>query len=280
MAKIRSLILTGFGINCATEMQSAYYEVGAQPKIIHLSELFSGKIDLLNFDIINFPGGFSYGDDLGAGRVLANLIKYKHLSSGKTVFSNLLEFIEAEKYIVGICNGFQVLLALGLLPGTAHDYQQEATLATNNSGKFEDRWVYCKTPENSCASQLFPSGILEYPIRHKEGKLIIKNSSTIKKIVEQKLIALQYCLKDGSPAKYYPDNPNQSWMQCAGLIHPNGRIIGIMPHPEAAVSFYNHPNWPQIACKSTLALKKGDGYWFFKKITAKIINSMKEKMYA
>lgn len=271
MEKIRSLIITGFGINCAAEMQEAYRQVGISATIAHLSELFSETVHLLDFDILNFPGGFSYGDDLGAGRVLASLLKYKRLSSGKTFFTTLLQYIEAGKYIIGVCNGFQVLLALGLLPGLNKDYEQEAALVVNDSGKFEDRWVSCKVPAGSLAAKLLPNRISEYPVRHKEGRLVIKNTEIADKIKQRGLIALQYCLRNGEQALTYPENPNHSWMSCAGLIHPNQRIIGLMPHPEAALSYYNHPNWNGMADPSQKLSDKGDGYWFFKNIVDVVI---------
>jgi phosphoribosylformylglycinamidine synthase subunit PurQ / glutaminase len=275
MEKLQSLILDGFGINCAAEMCAAYKAVGVEARIVHLSEIFAEKVDIMDFDILNFPGGFSYGDDLGAGRVLANLLKYKKLKSGKTFFSSLLQYIDAGNYILGICNGFQVLLALGLLPGLEKDYQQEAVLTVNDSTKFEDRWVSCVVPKNSLAQSLLPSGISEFPVRHKEGKLVIKNREIEEQIEKRGLIALQYCLSSGEPTSMYPYNPNNSWMSSAGLIHPNGRILGLMPHPEAALSLYNHPNWDTLVNTSSDVTDKGDGYRFFKKIVNNIIKNKK-----
>jgi phosphoribosylformylglycinamidine synthase len=266
MEKLRSLIVDGFGINCAAEMKAAYKSVGVSAEIMHLSELFSEKVDLLDFDILNFPGGFSYGDDIGAGRALASLLKYKRLASGKTFFSILLRYIEKGGYIIGICNGFQILLALGLLPGLNNDYEQEAALVVNDSGKFENRWVSCKVPDGSLATTLLPEGISDYPVRHKEGRLVVKNAEIAKQIEKNGLIALQYCLANGELASDYPANPNNSWMHTAGLIHPKGRIIGMMPHPEAALSHYHHPNWSGNTYHSNKFSDKGDGFWFFKKI--------------
>ena len=187
MEKTRALILTGFGINCSTETMTSYRQLNVNAEIVHLSEVFMGEVDFLKYDIVNLPGGFSYGDNLGAGRVLANLIKYKKLPSGETVFKKLLEYLDENKYLIGICNGFQVLLALGLLPGLDENNKQQATLAVNEHCKFEDRWIYCKIPENSVASTIFSKKIYSFPIRHKEGKLVVIDSNIEKQIVNKNL---------------------------------------------------------------------------------------------
>jgi phosphoribosylformylglycinamidine synthase len=187
------------------------------------------------------PGGFSYGDHLGSGRVLANRLKTR-------VGEALLRFIAEGKLILGICNGFQVLVKMGLLPGNrdhSNPWKQTATLMRNDSGRFEDRWVSLKVnPENPCP---FLTGLnrLYFPVRHGEGKLVF-SKGTLSEITGQHQDVLYYTDTEGNPTAEYPANPNGSEGNLAGICNPNGRIFGLMPHPEAYLHRTNHPCWTRL----------------------------------
>ncbi|MFO7895360.1 MAG: phosphoribosylformylglycinamidine synthase subunit PurQ [Candidatus Cloacimonadales bacterium] len=270
MKKIKALIITGFGINCEEELAAAYRLVQAESKIVHLNDIFLGRISIHEFDILNFPGGFSFGDDLGSGKVLANKMKYKQMASGKLFLDDLQDFIAAGKYILGICNGFQFLVKMGLLPNTSGELQQEVTLTKNDSGKYEDRWVWCKV--NNCSSSPFLKNIdlIQLPVRHGEGKLIIRNSEQKAEILQHNLNCLSYTTAAGEPTDIYPLNPNGADLQCAALTDKTGQILGMMPHPEAYLSLYNHPNWGQKLRENPEISEAGAGLQIFQNIVDQI----------
>ena len=243
---VKSLILTGFGINCEIEMRAAYKNTGAEVKIIHFNEIIEGNYSLKDYDILSFPGGFSFGDDISSGKVMANKVKYKKMRNGNTFIQEIEDFIKQGKYIMGVCNGFQILVQLGLLPNLKGDYNPETALLHNDSNKYEDRWVHCKV--NNQNDSPFLKGIesLPLPVRHGEGKLVIKDKTVLDNIVKHNLIALQYADATGNITEEYPKNPNGSTLSIAGLTDRTGQIFGLMPHPEAFLSFYNHPNWAKM----------------------------------
>lgn len=267
---VKALVLTGFGINCEEEMAAAYKLAGAKADIIHLNEVFINGFDIHNYDILNFPGGFSFGDDIASGKVMANKIKYKTLPSGKTFIAELKDFIAAGKYILGVCNGFQMLVRMGLLPNLGGTFEQEVTLSHNNSGRFEDRWVYCKVNNANNTPFLKDIDVFPLPIRHGEGKLIIKNETLCKTILAQNLNCLSYCTADGTLVSDYPANPNGSDLDCAGLSDPTGQVFGLMPHPEAFLSLYNHPNWGQLKRQNPDISEDGEGLNIFKNIVSHV----------
>ena len=266
MKQVYALIITGFGINCEEEMAAAYSLAGAQARIVHLNDILVDGFSIHDFDIVNFPGGFSFGDDIASGRVLANKVKFKKLPSGNTLLEEILRFLDQGKYIFGVCNGFQVLVKLGLLPNIGGTLEQEVTLTRNDSGKFEDRWCYCRV--SSDAHTPFLQGIerVQLPVRHGEGKLIVKNDTLRQAIIDQKLNCLTYTDAQGNPTTAYPNNPNGAELNCAGLTDATGQILGIMPHPEAFLSLYNHPNWGQMRRQHPEIPDQGDGLCLFKNI--------------
>lgn len=267
---VKALIVTGFGINCEEEMAAAYAMAGASADIIHLNDILLKKFSIHSYDIINFPGGFSFGDDIASGRVLANKIKFKKLASGTTFLQELQQFLAAKKYILGICNGFQVLVKLGLLPNIGGTAMQEVTLLHNDSGKYEDRWVYCKANQASNTPFLRGIDIIALPVRHGEGKLHCKDLATEQAIVEQHLNCLTYCHADGTTATQYPDLPNGSALSCAALTSPCGQVFGMMPHPEAYLSLYNHPDWAKQKQLNPALSDEGEGLQIFRNIVAQI----------
>ncbi|MBK6612115.1 MAG: phosphoribosylformylglycinamidine synthase subunit PurQ [Sphingobacteriales bacterium] len=267
---VKALVITGYGINCEEEMAAAYQFSGAKADIVFINDILEGDISIHDYDIVNFPGGFSFGDDISSGKVLANKIKFKQLTSGKTLLDELQIFLNNGKFVMGVCNGFQVLVKLGLLPNIAGNFAPETTLTNNNSGKYEDRWVYCKVNPNSKTP--FLSGIdkIALPVRHGEGRLLIKNDSLRQQIIEQNLNCLSYCDAAGTITGEYPLNPNGAELNCAGLCSPNGQVFGLMPHPEAFLSFYNHPNWGQLKRQNPNHTEDGEGLQIFRNIVAHI----------
>lgn len=269
---VRSLIITGYGINCEEEMAAAYKLAGAETEIVHLNDIFLGKKSIHDFDILNFPGGFSFGDDLGSGKVLANKMKYKKTASGKAFLLEIEDFIADGKYIMGVCNGFQFLVKMGLLPDTAGEKIQEVTLTRNNSAKFEDRWCYLKVNPSCKTPFLEGINIIHLPVRHGEGKLIINDSEIQKNIQKNHLDSLHYCDSAGNITDIYPDNPNGSDLNCGALTDKTGQIFGLMPHPEAYLSLYNNPDWPSIKRNNPLISDDGEGL----KIFRNIVNNFKK----
>ncbi len=275
MKKVKALVITGYGINCEEELAAAYELAGAESKIVHLNDIFLEKKSIHEYDILNFPGGFSFGDDLGSGKVLANKMKYKKMESGKTFLEEIKNFLDDGKFILGICNGFQFLVKMGLLPNINGNFEQEVTLTGNNSGKFEDRWVYTKVNENSKTP--FPKGIekIFLPIRHGEGKLIIKNGEVKSEILGNNLNVFSYCDAKGNITSEYPLNPNGADLNCAALTDHTGQILGMMPHPEAFLSLYNHPNWSRLKRQNPNISEDGEGLKIFRNIVEYIV---KEKV--
>lgn len=240
-----ALVLTGYGINCEQETKNVIEKVGGSAEIVHINELFEKTKSLSSYNLLVFPGGFAHGDDLGSGKVLANKFKFK-------LKNELLEFIKQGKLVMGICNGFQALVKLGLLP--IPDFEQRVTLTVNASTKFEDRWVWLKTnPVSPC---IFTKG-LEYitlPVRHGEGRFLPKNENELDYITEKNLFAFQYVDSKGQLAGY-PWNPNGAVMNIAGICDESGRIFGMMPHPEAFQEIYNCPYWKSANIKEAQGLR-------------------------
>src|SRR6476469_318784 len=174
--KVQALILTGFGINCEEEFAAAYRLAGAEPTIVHLNQVLHGEVSIHDFDILNFPGGFSFGDDLGSGVVLAGKLRYRKNALGRTLLDDIREFVANGNFVMGICNGFQVLVKLGLLPNLRGTVTPEVTLTHNASGRYEDRWVTLKVNPESNSPFLQGIDTLEVPVRHGEGRLIIRDA--------------------------------------------------------------------------------------------------------
>lgn len=234
---IKALILSGFGINCEAETAHAFSLAGATPEICHLNDLIANPERLHNAHIMAVPGGFSFGDDVASGKILANRLRYK-------LGDAMQRFVSDGKLVIGICNGFQVLVKMGLLPMLSGKLEQEVTLTHNDSGRFEDRWVTLKTVVDTKCVWLQGIDTFELPVRHGEGKFIPKDESMLEQMRTQGCIALRYCRRDGSQAKgAFPENPNGSIDDIAGICDATGRVFGLMPHPEAHVTRLQHPRW-------------------------------------
>ncbi|MBD2767489.1 phosphoribosylformylglycinamidine synthase subunit PurQ [Hymenobacter sp. BT664] len=273
VSPVRALILTGFGINCEEEFAAAYRLAGAEATVVHLNQVLHGQVSIHDFDILNFPGGFSFGDDLGSGVVLANKLRYRQTAaSGRTLLDDIKQFVAAGKFVLGICNGFQVLVKLGLLPNLSGDVRPEVTLTHNTSGRYEDRWV--KLRVNPRTQTPFLKGIdtLEVPVRHGEGRLVIPDEAVQQRIEAAGLNCLSYLDANGDGTSVYPFNPNGAALNCAGLTDPTGQVFGLMPHPEAFLSAYNHPDWARRR-RAGQTDEEGEGLRIFKNIVAHIAHS-------
>jgi len=244
--KVKAIILTGNGTNCETEMARACKIAGADvADIVHLSELLYGEKRLDDYSFLNLPGGFLDGDDLGSAKAGANRFLHAPISgANEMLIVELLKFINAGGLILGVCNGFQLMVKLGLLPALDNNFtKQSTTLTFNDSGRFEDRWVYLKA--NAQSPCVFTKGIdlVYYPVRHGEGKFVPESDVILEQIEKKNLVAFQYCAADGATTLEYPANPNGSNHAIAALCNETGRLFGLMPHPEAFLHRTNHPRW-------------------------------------
>lgn len=259
--KIRAIIPTGFGLNCDYETDRAFNIAGAQPERVHLTDLYENKISLNDFDILAFIGGFDHGDENGAGVVGAYNFK-RHLGE------DLLKFVKEDKLIIGICNGFQELIKIGLLPGIDGNYDERVMSVTyNDCGNFRDQWVTLKVNQDSPC--VFTKGVdyIDLPVRHGEGKVIPKDNSVLERLTQNNQIVMNYCLwqtKQDANGKF-PDNPNGSVYDIAGICDPSGRVFGLMPHPEAYNHWTNHPLWTrQKSLEGEPSSKEGLGIKLFR----------------
>lgn len=245
--KVKAIVITGNGTNCEMEMAHACRLAGAdEVDIVHLSALLYSEKSLDDYHFLNLPGGFLDGDDLGAAKAGANRILHATVyGKGEKLYDQFIRFVQEGKLILGVCNGFQLLVKLGMLPGPEGKYsEQTATLTVNDSGRFEDRWAYLKA--NGDSPCIFTKGMrgIYLPVRHGEGKFITKDEETRCQLHAANQIVLQYSHEDYREAVMdYPANPNGSVDAIAGICDKTGRIFGLMPHPEAYLHYTNHPRW-------------------------------------
>lgn len=245
MARVRTLILHAPGTNCDAETDFAFQQAGAIVSLTHISQLIRGEQRLSDYQIFVIPGGFTYGDDISAGKVLANELRLK-------LGEDVQNFIDNGGLILGICNGFQVLVKAGVLPRTSGGVPL-VTLAANDSGKFECRWVYLKVNKDSPC--LFTKGIerMYLPVAHAEGK-VVTSAETLSNLN----IVLYYTDEQGNINAGYPHNPNGSVGNVAGICDVSGRVFAIMPHPERYIRGTQHPRWTREGAK-----EYGDGFRIF-----------------
>ncbi|MBU0547856.1 MAG: phosphoribosylformylglycinamidine synthase I [Candidatus Omnitrophica bacterium] len=249
MIKPKVCILRSAGTNCDKETAAAFRLAGASPELLHINSLIDRQRMLNDFHILALPGGFSYGDDVASGKILANELRFKLASS-------LRQFIDEGRLIIGICNGFQILVKSGFLPGSL-ELKQSTSLIINDSGKFEARWVYLK-PSGKCIWTKGLKKIIYLPVAHGEGKFITQDKPVLNRLKRNRQIVFQYCDAKGKLSAY-PDNPNGSMENIAGVCDETGRVFGLMPHPERHIYSASHPrNWnkPAGIC--------GDGLQIFK----------------
>lgn len=246
MAKVRTLVITGHGTNCERESAYAARKAGCDDTTIaYFFDIAAGRVRCEDYNFIIFPGGFLDGDDLGAAQAAA--LRWRHGTDdhGQPLLDQLKSFKDKGGIMLGICNGFQLLVKLGLLPAQGGaNFERQASLSHNDSARYEDRWCWLKAnPESPC---VFTKAVdtIYLPVRHGEGKVVFKDKETMDKVVNDNLVALQYMHPEtGEPTMEYPWNPNGSPLGIAGLTDPSGRILGLMPHPEAYNHPTNHPGW-------------------------------------
>jgi phosphoribosylformylglycinamidine synthase len=237
MSVVNVLVLSGYGLNCDHETVYAFELAGARAERVHINSLIDGSAHLENFQILVFIGGFGWGDDHGAGVIQAVRMK-------TNLGRQLIEFVDKGNLVLGICNGFQALVNLGLLPGlSANDRSRSVALTFNDCGNFRDQWVSLRVNQDSPC--VFTRGIqlAELPVRHGEGKFFT-DETTLAGLRRQNQIAVRYALPDGEPANgRFPFNPNGSIDDVAGICDASGRVFGLMPHPEGYNHPTNHPDW-------------------------------------
>jgi len=273
---VKVIVLRTAGTNCNEETAFAFSRMGAYVEQVHINALISSTKKLSDYHILALPGGFSYGDDIASGRILANELRLK-------LGEDIKKFISDGKLIIGICNGFQILVKAGILPGLAPPLAppkiagqagfrrcapQESTLFYNDSAKFEARWVHLKM-ESRCVWTKGMSPQIYLPVAHGEGKFIPRDKKVLDALAAQGQIVLRYCTPEGGKPSY-PDNPNGSTDDIAGICDTTGRILGLMPHPERHFLFEQHPYWTRLTKKSDY----GDGA----KIFENGINYVKENL--
>lgn len=250
MTKVKVLVLSGYGLNCEEETAYAFELAGAKAEIVHINDLISRQKNFKNYQILAFPGGFSYGDDTGSGKAFANRIK-NHLRN------QLQSFIAKDRLVIGICNGFQIMVNLGLFGPVA--------LTHNDSARYTVRWVDLKVENPS--PWLKGLKTISLPIAHGEGKFFAL-PQTLRKLSKENLIALKYVKGEICLYQNLKANPNGSLEDIAGVIDKTGRLFGLMPHPERSILFTQLPNWPLIKEKYLRLGKKipiyGPGLQIFK----------------
>lgn len=234
MKKVNVCVLQSDGTNCDVELFYAFEKFGANPEYIHINELRDKSKSLKGFQILAIPGGFSYGDDLASGKILA----IEMISFLKNEIEN---FRKKGGLIIGICNGFQTLVRTGLLP-FGNLGKMDATLAHNDSGHFECRWIRLKSTKAKCVFIKDEQHIGYFANNHGEGKFF-STPEIIKKVEDENLVVFRYVDDNGNPTQNYPENPNGSLNAIAGVTDPSGRILGLMPHPEKFIDMTQYPNW-------------------------------------
>ena len=239
MTDVRAIVLRAAGTNCDVETQHALELAGARVDRVHINTLIR-NLELVDaYQIFVIPGGFSYGDNVAAGKILANQVVH-HLREA------LKRFVEQGKLVLGICNGFQVLVKAGLLPGAtaSSDTQEGVTITYNDSDKFENRWVYLAPRTDRCVF-VEPARRLYLTVGHGEGKVVAQDPSVLSRLQSTRHIAFQYVDAHGREGGY-PVNPNGSMASIAGLTDATGLILGLMPHPERFVHPTQHPRWTRM----------------------------------
>lgn len=261
--QVRTMVIAGNGTNCEREVANACRLAGAEvADIVHVAELLAGRVRLDDYHMLNLAGGFLDGDDLGSAKAGANRLLHAPVKgSDEHISDQLQRFIADGKLVMGVCNGFQLLVKMGLLPGLGGAYRtQTTTLTHNDCGRFEDRWTYLKVDEQSPC--VFTRGLkgIYLPVRHGEGKFVAESAEVMAHLEQKHMTVLKY-----SDASYqsttmdYPLNPNGAQGAVAGLCDETGRIFGLMPHPEAYVHRTHHPRWTR---EEDLP-EEGMGLWLY-----------------
>lgn len=239
-SNVTAIVITGYGLNCEKETAQGLQHCGATARIVHVADLLRRPSMLHEAHLLACIGGFSFGDHLGAGAVLANRMKFR-------LRDDLLSFIHEGRLVLGICNGFQTIARLGLVPGFAMErLTPDVAMAHNDSGVFHDGWVTLRC--NSASPCVFTKGLdqLQLPVRHGEGKFVARSRALLEELQRKNLVAMRYVdPRTGQATTEFPYNPNGSVDGIAGVCDETGRVFGMMPHPEAFLSPFNDPQWPR-----------------------------------
>lgn len=257
----KSLVFFGNGINCENETAYANTLAGFDPELIHIDQFAEDPRKIHGYTFVNFPGGFLDGDDLGSAKAQSVKWRYQKMAgTGRRLLDELVKFVDDGKIIIGICNGFQLLIKTGLLPALRKKYgAQTATLTANDSGRFEDRWTYLKANPFSHCIFTYDMDKIYLPVRHGEGKCVVDSTDSLSSMRAGGNIVLQYADSTGAVTEAYPENPNGSVDSIAALCDDTGRVFGLMPHPEAFVRRIQHPRWTREELE-----EEGDGLKIFK----------------
>jgi len=237
---IKTILVSGYGINCEEETQYAFEKCGSQADIVHVNDLIENPGRLKEYQIFVFPGGFSYGDDTGSGKALSNRIK-------ANLLDEIQEFTSRDTLMLGICNGFQVMVNLGLVPSLDNKAgEAQAALEYNNTFRYQCRWVDLKIEKDN--PSVFTKGIdsLHVPVAHGEGNFFA-SPEVLKDIEDKNLVTMRYINSNGDAANQeFPANPNGSLNDIASICDPSGRIMGMMPHPERGMFVSQRDDWPNL----------------------------------
>lgn len=254
--KPKVLILTGYGLNREKDAAFAWEKAKANAEIVHVNDLIDGRKNLKNYQIFMIPGGFSYADETGSGNALANKIKYN-------LGDQLINFINEEKLVLGVCNGFQVLVNLGLLPGIDGDYEsRKVALRYNATSRLQCRWVHIKNQSKKCVFTKGLNDIIFCPVAHGEGNFYT-DKATLKELADNDQIVFKFVDEKGHSAREkFPINPNGAMADITGICDSSGRVLGMMPHAEDAVNFTNLPNWSRIKRNTGLQIFKNAVNYF------------------
>jgi len=252
VAKPSALVLRAAGINCDMETAHAFEREGAEVERVHVNRLLERPSLLDDVGLVAVPGGFSYGDDIAAGKVLA--VELSH-----ALGDHFRKFVDRGGLLLGICNGFQVLVKTGLLPGARPDgTPRHATLTWNDSHRYEDRWVHLSVDPGLCVFAPKGREFLHLPVAHGEGRFTVADEGLIDELVERHQAVFRYIDTSGATPEY-PENPNGSMGHVAGICDPTGQVLGLMPHPERALFPWHHPAWTREPKRD-----EGDGASLFR----------------
>lgn len=241
---VKAVVIAGNGTNCEREVAHACRLAGAETDIVHIADLLAGKVRLLDYHFLNLAGGFLDGDDLGSAKAGANRLMYARVAAGQASLADQLkDFVAQGRLVMGVCNGFQLMVKMGLLPCLEQDFSQSCTLTFNEKGRFEDRWCRLKVDQESPCVYTRGLDHLYLPVRHGEGKFVTRTAEILTELEDLHLGVLKYADVDLKVTMAYPDNPNGSHNSIAGICDPSGRLFGLMPHPEAFIHRTHHPRW-------------------------------------
>ncbi len=262
MSTARALVLRTAGTNCDGETVRALELSGCRSvELLHVRRLLQEPSRLEDVELLVFPGGFSYGDDVAAGRVYG--LELRH-----GLLPELCRFVDRGGHVLGVCNGFQILVESGLFEreaGATTLPARNIALHQNASNQFECRWVTLRA-ERCAATWLEPGMLIPCPSAHGEGRFVVRDEAVLRRLQQKGQIALRYARPDGTVATEYPDNPNGSVQSIAGICDPTGRVLGLMPHPERNVDPWHHPHWTRLAAGA--ARTEGEGLPFYRRLVA------------